>query len=79
MIWKIVYNLSFVFQTDDETLPKFLDRKKFEETFNELRQINDELKTIEKQLTEERHQIYLSNVEASNIIIAIQYIYIHTF
>merc|ERR1719354_515203 len=64
---KLMNSILISLWTDDETPPKFLDRKKFEETVNELRQINDELKTIEKQLTEARHQIYLSNVEEAQL------------
>ena len=45
-----------------------MDRKKFEDTLNELDQIRQELYELEEKIAEMKNQIHLMNVEESDIL-----------
>ena len=45
-----------------------MDRKNFEDTLNELKQIRQELYELEEKIAEMKNQIHLMNVEESDIL-----------
>ena len=45
-----------------------MDRKRFEDTLNELDQIRQELYELEEKIAEMKNQIHLMNVEESDIL-----------